>query len=67
MTEEDIKRLQASGADALASTEKNILGNDLEKVWEYVATFDGREQGARIDFVLDNVRRSFLASSSLSF
>jgi hypothetical protein len=54
MSEEDIKRLQSTGGDHLAATEKNILGNDLEKVWKYVSSFVGREKGARIDFVLDN-------------
>lgn len=32
MTEEDIKKLQSTGGDALAATEKNILGNDLHKL-----------------------------------
>jgi hypothetical protein len=50
MTEEDIKKLQSTGGDHLASTEKNILGNDLDKLWSYVSTLNG----GRIDFVLDN-------------
>jgi hypothetical protein len=50
MTEEDIKRLQSTGGDALAATEKNILGNNLEDLWEAVSTLEG----GRIDFVLDN-------------
>ncbi|GAA5881656.1 hypothetical protein JCM16303_005530 [Sporobolomyces ruberrimus] len=56
MSEEDIKRLQSTGGDHLAATEQNILGNDLQKVWEYVASdkFRGKTQGGRMDFVLDN-------------
>ena len=50
MTEEDIKRLQSTGGDALAATEKNILGNNLTDLWEVVSTLEG----GRIDFVLDN-------------
>lgn len=43
MTEDDIKALQATGSDALAATEKNILGNDLEKLWKLISTMkDGR-------------------------
>lgn len=51
MSEEDIKRLQSTGGDHLAATEKNILGNDLERIWEIVSSW---KQGGRIDFVLDN-------------
>ncbi|GAA5903195.1 damage-control phosphatase ARMT1 family protein [Sporobolomyces salmoneus] len=56
MSEEDIKRLQSTGGDHLAATEQNILGNDLNKVWEYVASekFGGKSKGGRMDFVLDN-------------
>jgi hypothetical protein len=50
MTEEDIKKLQSTGGDHLADTEKNILGNDLHKVHDYVSTI----KNGRIDFVLDN-------------
>ena len=50
MTEEDIKKLQSTGGDALAATEKNILGNDLSTLAEYVTSI----RGGRIDFVLDN-------------
>ena len=50
MTEEDIKKLQSTGGDALAATEKNILGNDLTTLAEYVTSI----KGGRIDFVLDN-------------
>jgi len=50
MTEEDIKKLQSTGGEALAATEKNILGNDLRKLADYVTTI----KGGRIDFVLDN-------------
>ncbi|GAA5824717.1 hypothetical protein JCM5353_004420 [Sporobolomyces roseus] len=56
MSEEDIKRLQSTGGEHLAATEQNILGNDLNKVWEYVASdkFGGKTKGGRMDFVLDN-------------
>ncbi|KAL1408239.1 Hairy/enhancer-of-split with YRPW motif protein 2 [Vanrija albida] len=50
MTEEDIKKLQSTGGEHLAATEKNILGNDLDKLADYVLSL----KGARIDFVLDN-------------
>ena len=53
MTEEQIKALQSTGGDHLAATEKNILGNDLNRLWATVK--DLREKtGGRIDFVLDN-------------
>jgi hypothetical protein len=53
MTEEDIKKLQSTGGDHLAATEKNILGNHISKLWDTVK--DLREKtGGRIDFVLDN-------------
>lgn len=56
MTEEDIKRLQASGSESLAASEKNIIGNHLDKVWDYVSspTFGGDKKGGRFDFVMDN-------------
>ena len=50
MTEEDIKKLQSTGGDHLAATEKNILGNDLAKLSEHVLKI----KNGRIDFVLDN-------------
>lgn len=50
MTEEDIKKLQSTGGDHLAATEKNILGNNLHKLADYVMTI----KNGRIDFVLDN-------------
>lgn len=34
----------------MSATEKNILGNDLDKITEKVASM----KGSRIDFVLDN-------------
>lgn len=53
MSEEQIKALQSTGGDHLAATEKNILGNDLGRLWETVKEL--REKtGGRIDFVLDN-------------
>lgn len=51
MSEEDIKKLQSTGGDHLAATEKNILGNDLTRIWERVSSW---EKPGRIDFVLDN-------------
>nr|ODN95581.1 hypothetical protein L204_04122 [Cryptococcus depauperatus CBS 7855] len=50
MTEEDIKKLQSTGGDHLAATEKNILGNNMHELADYV----GKLKGSRIDFVLDN-------------
>lgn len=50
MTEEDIKKLQSTGGEALAATEKNILGNNIEELWDLV----GNLKGGRVDFVLDN-------------
>ncbi|WFD29550.1 hypothetical protein MSPP1_000559 [Malassezia sp. CBS 17886] len=50
MTEEDIKEIQSTGGEHLASTEKNILGNHLNALWNIVA---GLHNG-RIDFILDN-------------
>lgn len=53
MTEEQIKTLQATGDEHLASTEKNILDNNLPALWETVRGFKDRG-GGRIDFILDN-------------
>lgn len=50
MTEADIKKLQSTGGDALSATEKNILGNDIHDLADYVMTI----KHGRIDFVLDN-------------
>lgn len=50
MTEDDIKKLQSTGGEHLAATEKNILGNDLHKLADYVMTI----KNGRIDFILDN-------------
>ncbi|PWZ01527.1 DUF89-domain-containing protein [Testicularia cyperi] len=50
MTEDDIKNLQSTGGEHLAATEKNILGNHLDRLWKLVANM----KGGRIDFVLDN-------------
>ncbi|GAA5827619.1 hypothetical protein JCM11251_001759 [Rhodosporidiobolus azoricus] len=56
MTEEDIKNLQSTGGEHLAATEQNILGNDLDKVWEYMSSskFGSKEKGGRLDIVMDN-------------
>ena len=53
MTEEQIKSLQSTGGDHLASTEKNILGNHLNQLWDAVKELRDKT-GGRIDFVLDN-------------
>ena len=50
MTEEDIKNLQSTGGDHLADTEKNILGNHLDRLWNMIKNM----KGGRLDFVLDN-------------
>ncbi|GAA6021492.1 hypothetical protein JCM10207_005777 [Rhodosporidiobolus poonsookiae] len=56
MTEEDIKKLQSTGGDHLAATEKNILGNHLPQVWEYISSdrFGSKGKGGRLDIVMDN-------------
>ena len=53
MTEEQIKSLQSTGGEHLATTEKNILGNDMSRLWEVVNDLRANT-GGRIDFVLDN-------------
>ena len=53
MTEDQIKSLQSTGGDHLAATEKNILGNDLNRLWEH-ARYLRERTGGRIDFILDN-------------
>jgi damage-control phosphatase, subfamily III len=53
MTEDQIKALQSTGGDALAATEKNILGNHMHKLWDTVKALRSKK-GGRIDFVLDN-------------
>ncbi|KAM0747738.1 DUF89-domain-containing protein [Meredithblackwellia eburnea MCA 4105] len=55
MTEDDIKKLQSTGGDNLAATEKNILGNHLPALWDLVSSPNfSKGEGGRIDFVLDN-------------
>ena len=53
MTEEQIKSLQATGCEQLSRAEKNILDNNLSRLWETVKGFKA-QGGGRIDFVLDN-------------
>ena len=53
MSEEDIKKLQSTGGEHLADTEKNILGNHIPRLWEIVRDLRGNT-GGRVDFVLDN-------------
>jgi len=50
MSQEDIRNLQATGKEKLEEQEKNIVVNDLDKVWNHVKGL----KNARIDFVLDN-------------
>lgn len=38
MTEEDIKKLQSTGGEHLAATEKNILGNDIGRLWKLLGS-----------------------------
>lgn len=45
---EDLQKLQ--GAEAIKASQKNILANDIEQVWEIVKDL----KGGRIDIVLDN-------------
>jgi hypothetical protein len=54
MTEDDIKKLQSTGGEHLAATEKNILGNDLHKLADYAMTL----KNGRVDFILDNAGTS---------
>ena len=42
MTEEQIKSLQSTGGEALAQTEKNILGNHIEQLWDLVKKLKGK-------------------------
>jgi hypothetical protein len=53
MTEDQIKALQSTGGEHLAATEKNILGNHLQDLWNVVKDLRGKTD-SRIDFVLDN-------------
>ncbi|KAI9057000.1 DUF89-domain-containing protein [Trametes sanguinea] len=53
MTEDQIRSLQSTGGENLAATEKNILGNHMQRLWETVLSLR-QNTGGRIDFVLDN-------------
>lgn len=53
MTEEQIKSLQSTGGEHLATAEKNILGNHMTRLWDIVSSL-GEGTNGRIDFVLDN-------------
>ncbi|CAO3610807.1 unnamed protein product [Cunninghamella blakesleeana] len=50
MTEEDIKRLQATEKEKLAEQLKFVLVNNIDQVWNKLKDL----QNGRIDFVLDN-------------
>jgi damage-control phosphatase, subfamily III len=50
MNNDDIRNLQATGKEKLEEQEKNIVVNDIDKVWSHVKGL----KNARIDFVLDN-------------
>jgi hypothetical protein len=54
MTEEQIRSLQSTGGEHLASTEQNILGNDMERIWDTIQANRAKKDPRRIDFVLDN-------------
>ncbi|KAF6766709.1 DUF89 domain-containing protein [Ephemerocybe angulata] len=55
MTEDQIRSLQSTGGEHLAATEQNILGNDMERIWETVKSIrETKADHRRIDFVLDN-------------
>lgn len=45
---EDLQKLQ--GAEAIKASQKNILANDIEQVWDIVKNL----KGGRVDIVLDN-------------
>ena len=53
MTEDDIKNLQSTGGEHFAATEKNILGNHMNALWDTVKSLRDKT-GGRVDFVLDN-------------
>ncbi|TEB29961.1 DUF89-domain-containing protein [Coprinellus micaceus] len=50
MTEEDIRNLQTVEKEAQAARSKFILKDDQQKVWNHLEA----QNGARVDFVLDN-------------
>ncbi|ORX63091.1 DUF89-domain-containing protein, partial [Hesseltinella vesiculosa] len=50
MTEDDIKRLQATGSDKLKDQLAHILVNDIPQVWNKLKSL----KNGRVDFVLDN-------------
>ncbi|RHZ88063.1 hypothetical protein Glove_26g297 [Diversispora epigaea] len=50
LNHEDIKKLQNTGDKLLKESEKNILANDLDKVWNVISKY----RKTRIDFILDN-------------
>ncbi|KAG9301159.1 hypothetical protein G9A89_012542 [Geosiphon pyriformis] len=50
LTSEAVKKLQTTGKGALKEAEKNILVNEIDKIWEKLKGL----KGARIDIVLDN-------------
>lgn len=62
MTEEDIKNLQSTGGDHLADTEKNILGNHIDRLWTMMKSI----KGGRLDFVLDNAGFELYVASAES-
>ncbi|CAG8772459.1 9550_t:CDS:2, partial [Dentiscutata erythropus] len=62
LSDEDIKKLQDMGTKKLEELEKNILKNDLEKVWSYIS----EHRNSRIDIVLDNAGFELYADLVLS-
>uniref|UniRef100_A0A1D1YII5 Sugar phosphate phosphatase n=1 Tax=Anthurium amnicola TaxID=1678845 RepID=A0A1D1YII5_9ARAE len=47
---DEVKKLQNTGTKHLEESERNILANDLEKVWGWIL----KCRNTRIDFILDN-------------
>nr|XP_019008982.1 uncharacterized protein I206_06670 [Kwoniella pini CBS 10737]OCF47763.1 hypothetical protein I206_06670 [Kwoniella pini CBS 10737] len=50
----DLQKLQAVGSDSQKEQFKFILKNDLIKVWNYLKKLNTKQNGGRIDFILDN-------------
>jgi hypothetical protein len=51
---DEVKKLQSAGTKRMEESEKNILVNDLAKVWEWIL----KCRYARMDLILDNAGTS---------